>query len=86
MLRPDSAGAAAAKYVCSIASAIAERDADLVAGAACWQALPLAQLILQCVSRPEREVRGQRKWGRHRHQTHAGLLGWFGLDTKKEQP
>jgi hypothetical protein len=82
VLRPDAAGAAAAKYICSVASAVAERDADLVAGAGCWQALPLAQLLLQCVSRPEREVRGPRE----ACKSAVGAVQWHEVGQIAEVP
>jgi hypothetical protein len=56
---PGEAGAAAASAAAAVAGALAERDAELVCGASA-SALPLAQLMLRCVQRPEREVRGAR--------------------------
>ncbi|GBF98210.1 hypothetical protein Rsub_10710 [Raphidocelis subcapitata] len=54
-LAPGEAGAAAARGAAAVAGALAERDAELVCGASA-AALPLAQLMLECVQRPEREV------------------------------
>lgn len=57
-LAPSGAGAAAARGVGAVASALAERDAELVCGVS-GGALALAEVMLQCVQRPEREVRGR---------------------------
>jgi hypothetical protein len=53
---PGEAGGAAARAAAVVAGALAERDAELLGGASA-SALPLAQLMLRCVERPEREVR-----------------------------
>jgi len=59
-LAPGDSGAAAARSVAAVASAAAERDAELICGGAgSGVALPLAELMLQCMQRREREVRGR---------------------------
>ncbi len=54
-LQPGEAGMGTAKAVAALASVLAERDATAAAGCSAG-ALPLAALLLQCASRPERCV------------------------------